>query len=772
MDFYSNDGNLNSTYSTAVNGFGSTQNKLQNSQGIIYGQNLSSLVPAQLGVTVPNSALDTRVCADDSFNDCNLDELFFHNFAVEASTIQDPRKTSLLRDEDGTIRLRVPVSGFRRKRARRISSVKKETLLSANDPAISQDPNLVNNQPVSVSQVDELNIGSSTFANFSIDDINQELELDINNSRNSLVFNRDSIGFDPNSPQATVDLERGTKTDIPSILVNGSPLSNPPKNGTFEFNNGDLYFTANGVRELILLDPNNQFAGPGSTVNLKANLAGNANTLGGNNSNFYLDASNLNAGIIDVSHLPNVNPIERLYNDSRNHSMVLAGADNIILTSQADVNLTLPSTGTLATTNDLPIVVPVNSVNSTTIVDNNLLNEDFANNSISADKLDDLDASVITSGIVDPLRLPNRDINEINNLNSELDDKLEVIDIEDNLISTSTNTALSANQGRVLKNLIDALIGGFGTINTNLIGTDIDFTEFHSVYSKTLSQNENFTASNLTQGHKAFLILDGEYTINFPSYFNLLEGAYNPEAINIVQLDIINDQVSSELVHMKIFNLPKIELLLSVRKVNQAYNGPCVTVRRSSDNATQNIYFLPNGDLDTASLLSFAGSGDAYVVKWFDQSFNGYHVEQNTSSLQPQIVDTGSLLLTDNSFASIEFSNSFLQNTDLRIAKSFSLFSVAATAVASQSETQNFIINQGSNASFLSRGLLYEQDNDFVAINGFTTQSKQSSGFNINESHLLNYNYSETSLNGKLFIDSATVNNSFSQQEITQTVLP
>ena len=48
--------------------------------------------------------------------------------------------------------------------------------------------------------------------------------------------------------------------------------------------------------------------------------------------------------------------------------MVLAGAD-IILTSQADVNLTLPSTGTLATTNDLPIVVPVNSVNSTTIVD-------------------------------------------------------------------------------------------------------------------------------------------------------------------------------------------------------------------------------------------------------------------------------------------------------------------------------------------------------------------------------------------------------------------
>ena len=527
MDFYSNDGTLNSTYSTPINGFGSTQAKLQNSQGIIYGQNLSSLVPTQLGVTAPSSVLDTRVCSDNNFNDCNLDELFFHNFAVEASTIQDPRKTSLLKDEDGTIRLRVPVVASRRKRARRISSVKKETLISANDPSISQDPSLVNNQPVSVSQVDELNIGNNTFVNFSIDDVNQELEIDVNNSANPLIFKSDSIGFDPNSPQATVDLERGTKTDIPSILINNSPISNPPENGAFEFNNGDLYFTANGVRELILLDPNNQFAGSGSTVNLKANLAGNANTLGANGPNFYLNASNLNAGTISVNHLPNIDQIERLYNDSKNHSMTLAGADDIVLTSQADVNLTLPTTGTLATTNDLPVIVPVNSVGSPNILDNNLLNEDFANNSVTADKLGDLDASVITSGIVDPLRLPNRDISAINNLNTELDDKLEVIDIEDNLISTSNSTALSANQGRVLKNLIDALIGGFGTINTNLAGTDIDFSEFHSVYSKTLSQSETFTVSNLQQGHKAFLIFDGDYPAAFPSFFNLLEGTYN-----------------------------------------------------------------------------------------------------------------------------------------------------------------------------------------------------------------------------------------------------
>ena len=763
MDFYRNDGTLQATYSFPINGFGSTQDKLQNSQGIIYGQNLSSIVPTQLGVTSPNSVLDTRVCPDNNFNDCNLDELFFHNFAVEASAIQDPRKTSLLKEKDGTIRLRVPVVASRRRRARIISSVRRETLVSADDPAISQDPNLTNNQPVNISQVDELNIGSgSNFVNFSIDDVNQELEIDVNNSPNPIIIRSDSIGFDPNTPQATVDLERGSKTNKPSILLNNSPLSNPPHNGAFEFNNGNLYFTANGVREFILLDPINQFAGSGSTVNIKANLAGNANTLGGNNSNFYLNASNLNSGTISINHLPSIDQIDRLFNNSTSHSMVLAGSDDIVLTSQADVNLTLPTAGTLATTDNLPIVIPPNSVNSANIADNNLLNEDFANNSITTDKLADLNASVISSGIVDPLRLPNRDISNITNLTTELNDKLEVVDIEDNLLSTSTTTALSANQGRVLKNLIDALIGGFGTVNTNLPGTDIDFNEFHSVYSKTLNQDETFTVSNLQQGHKVFLILEGEFNPTFPSFFNLLEGTYNQEAINVIQLDVINDQVSSELVHMKIFNLPRIELLLSVRKVNQAYNGPCITVRRSSDNAEQNIYFLPNNNLDTASLLSFVGPGnDGFVTKWFDQSFNGFHVEQSSASLQPKIVDAGSLVVSDNPFAAIDFTNDFLRNIDLQIAQSFSLMTVAATTVANQDEPRNYILNQGDNSTFLGRGLYLEADNDFAALNGFTTQSKQALGLVLNEAHLLHYNYDEVSLNGKVFIDSNEENNSF-----------
>lgn len=65
-----------------------------------------------------------------------------------------------------------------------------------------------------------------------------------------------------------------------------------------------------------------------------------------------------------------------------------------------------------------------------------------------------------------------------------------------------------------------------------------------------------------------------------------------------------------------------------------------VRVRRSSDNAEQDIGF--SGDaLDTASLASFVGSDSAYVVTFYDQTGNGYHMTQATGSKQPRIVNAG-----------------------------------------------------------------------------------------------------------------------------------
>lgn len=79
----------------------------------------------------------------------------------------------------------------------------------------------------------------------------------------------------------------------------------------------------------------------------------------------------------------------------------------------------------------------------------------------------------------------------------------------------------------------------------------------------------------------------------------------------------------------------------SVRKLRTAYTGSAIRVRRSSDNAEQDIGFTAGGDLDTTALLAFTGVGDGFVVTWYDQSGNAPNAVQGTASKQPQIVSSG-----------------------------------------------------------------------------------------------------------------------------------
>jgi hypothetical protein len=92
---------------------------------------------------------------------------------------------------------------------------------------------------------------------------------------------------------------------------------------------------------------------------------------------------------------------------------------------------------------------------------------------------------------------------------------------------------------------------------------------------------------------------------------------------------------------------PNASAAYSLRKLRTAYTGNCIEVRRSSDNALQNIGFV-NNELDTVSLLAFVGAGDGFVRTWYDQSGQGRNALQNTNSRQPQIVNNGSLLIFNN----------------------------------------------------------------------------------------------------------------------------
>jgi hypothetical protein len=98
---------------------------------------------------------------------------------------------------------------------------------------------------------------------------------------------------------------------------------------------------------------------------------------------------------------------------------------------------------------------------------------------------------------------------------------------------------------------------------------------------------------------------------------------------------------------------PNAAAAYSLRLLSSSYTGNCIEVRRSSDNALQNIGFV-NGVLDTASLLSFVGAGNGFVRTWYDQSGNVNDCVQ-TNNNAPLIVINGDLVKNTNNINSIDF---------------------------------------------------------------------------------------------------------------------
>lgn len=81
----------------------------------------------------------------------------------------------------------------------------------------------------------------------------------------------------------------------------------------------------------------------------------------------------------------------------------------------------------------------------------------------------------------------------------------------------------------------------------------------------------------------------------------------------------------------------------SLQKIRAAYSGSAIRVRRSSDNAEQDVGFAGNA-LDTASMLTFVGANDGFVTTWYDQSGNTRNQVQATAGSQPRIVNAGAYL--------------------------------------------------------------------------------------------------------------------------------
>lgn len=131
----------------------------------------------------------------------------------------------------------------------------------------------------------------------------------------------------------------------------------------------------------------------------------------------------------------------------------------------------------------------------------------------------------------------------------------------------------------------------------------------------------------------------------------------------------------------------------SLRKVRAAYSGSCLRVRRSSDNAEQDIGFS-GSSLDTAALSSFVGVDTAFIVKWYDQSANANHAIQ-TADATKQPTYTATQLTFDGT-------NDFF-NLTLAISRSTG-YTVFSSLQASDTATTKSVVSGQNGSLFLRIG--------------------------------------------------------------------
>jgi hypothetical protein len=139
----------------------------------------------------------------------------------------------------------------------------------------------------------------------------------------------------------------------------------------------------------------------------------------------------------------------------------------------------------------------------------------------------------------------------------------------------------------------------------------------------------------------------------------------------------------------------------SLRQLRTAYTGAAIRVRRSSDNAEQDINFV-GGDLDTSSLLSFVGAGNGFVTTWYDQSGNANNAIKTTAALQPRIVNSGSLV-TENGKVAI---NDFVGTTNyhLTLTTAVAGTDVYSFNVIKYNGTLNSLFNAQVNGTYVLVG--------------------------------------------------------------------
>jgi hypothetical protein len=141
---------------------------------------------------------------------------------------------------------------------------------------------------------------------------------------------------------------------------------------------------------------------------------------------------------------------------------------------------------------------------------------------------------------------------------------------------------------------------------------------------------------------------------------------------------------------------PSAAAAYSLRRLRGGYIGSAIEVRRTNLDVAD-IGFTSTGELDTAALLAFTGTGaldNGFVTKWYDQSGNGRNATQTIALNQPQIVSSGSVI-TDNGKPCVDWTtSSYMVNSSFNPSSStgFSAFNVYSSNLTAAANTTTLML--------------------------------------------------------------------------------
>ena len=189
----------------------------------------------------------------------------------------------------------------------------------------------------------------------------------------------------------------------------------------------------------------------------------------------------------------------------------------------------------------------------------------------------------------------------------------------------------------------------------------------------------------------------------------------------------------------------------SLRLLDSTYTGSAIRVRRSSDNTEQDIGFNVFGELDTVSLSAFAGTSDAFVKVWYDQSGNSNDATQTDTAKQPKIVSSGVVEVDANGNKIAFFdTGSIFENI-----ATFNTSPHTAFAVTQGTGVRTQLYGFGGNNAYLNYSLEHWNGSAFQTFigDGSTYSDYPSNASWNSDTHLVTSIYNGTT--NSLYIDTA-----------------